>query len=233
MEKTSVWDIGNFTIRRIVTGFFKENCYMISHKASEFDFLIDPGENSFHLLADSLQESRFKKILLTHGHFDHVADLISFYEKFKTIASVHKNESKLLRQAQMYSIRYIGKIINMPKEYNYFDETTETLRLSENLNCKILPTPGHTSGSVCYYFEDGFVFTGDTLFFNHIGPTGYPESNLDALKKSVDFILDYLPNETIIFSGHGRPWTIGQAKDWWITVRENPPQYHIMNDSSL
>jgi glyoxylase-like metal-dependent hydrolase (beta-lactamase superfamily II) len=91
----------------------------------------------------------------------------------------------------------------------------------------VLSTPGHTAGSVALSIGGAFVFTGDTLFRERIGPTTYPESDPAAISASVASLLEVLPARCVIFPGHGRPWTIGAAQRWWSDLRGPAPALTI------
>jgi glyoxylase-like metal-dependent hydrolase (beta-lactamase superfamily II) len=78
---------------------------------------------------------------------------------------------------------------------------------------------------VCYRFE-GFVFTGDTLLRQHVGRTDLPGGDGAQLKHSIDLLLTGLPEDTTLFPGHGRPWTIGEARVWWQKAAAAPPAYN-------
>ena len=81
------------------------------------------------------------------------------------------------------------------------------------LHCKVLQTPGHTIGSICYYFEeDKVLVAGDTLFFTGFGRTDLPTGSAAQLKKSLERLLLTLPEDVIVLPGHGRTTTIGFEK---------------------
>ena len=81
------------------------------------------------------------------------------------------------------------------------------------LKCKLIATPGHTSGGCCYYFEkDNILISGDTIFEESIGRTDYPTGSLSELIRSVREKLFCLPDETIVYPGHGELTTIGHEK---------------------
>jgi hydroxyacylglutathione hydrolase len=225
------YPIKNFTVSRIVNGVFRENCFLIKHNETGELLLFDPGDDLERIesvISDN--GDNLKGILLTHGHFDHVGQVGAIAKKFNLIAKIHKNDFRLMRQAPMYAIRFIRKILEPPSGFETFEEET-SLKIGI-FSVDITRTPGHTSGSVCFYV-DGILITGDTLFFRHIGPTNYPESQPDIFPKSIDKLLSKYPDDTIIFPGHGKEWNIKEAKEWWELVGENIPQYQIMNDKEL
>ena len=204
--------IGEFEIATIANGTFKENCYVVTHGASGDCLVVDPGsEHAFleeHLASRGLTP---QKIVLTHGHFDHLGAVDALMQRYGVACEVHALEARLVRQAATYAFRFErGAVLRVPRGLTYF---TGESRLSWNGRpVDVLPMPGHTAGSVALALGDAFVFTGDTLFHEHVGPTTYPESDPAAILASVQLLLDTLPDGCVIFPGHGKLWTIGAAR---------------------
>ena len=220
--------INNFLINALVTGKWKQNSYLLTNETNGNQILIDPGNDGLDIieLIKKNGNGTIEKILLTHGHFDHVGALNHILNTFDVPVFIHKDDKRILHQTQFYSIKYEKKYnhINLNR-ISFFDNFN-------NKNVKILKalhSPGHTPGSVCYY-SDGFVFTGDTLFNGFIGRTDLYGGNATLIKKSVDNILNTIPNKTTIFSGHGDIWDIVSAKAWWVKCRENDVQLRLKND---
>jgi len=219
--------INGYEIRLVVTDEqWKQNCYLVTHLESGEQVIIDPGSKE-HLIIKLIEENgsgKLKYILLTHAHFDHVGAAYAISNSFELPCIVQKNDSRLLRQSAMYALRFGGKQGTVPKNVLTFDQDIELI-LGGNL-IKVLLTPGHTQGSVCYVFN-GFVFTGDTLLYNHVGRVDLPGSNSLMLKSSVDLILKNLSGEIQIFGGHGTHWNIADANLWWEDANMSPPQHNM------
>ncbi|GBF48842.1 beta-lactamase protein [Leptospira ryugenii] len=230
-QKIEIFTFEKYTLAKIITGVFKENCYIVVDRESSDAIIFDPGEDD-DLIFSQVQEldCNVKCILLTHGHFDHVGKVASLIRKYNVGAFVHKNDQRLMRQAPLYAIRYINKVVEAPLPFGVFENETSLTFGSITVN--IFRTPGHTSGGVSFQI-DRIVITGDTLFKEHIGPTNYPESNLNDLLESVDSLLSNLDENATIYPGHGREWSVKNAKVWWNAKSVNKPQYQIMNDPTL
>lgn len=225
-EKT----VSNLRILTCVSDIFRENCYLVQNLESRQAHIVDPGD-CLQLLYEQIErlaaEPQF--VLLTHGHFDHIMASRAVSQKFGIPVYISSDDFKLLRRAPLYGFKILKKTIEIP-EVSFFGTTP--LSLGQQA-IGVIPTPGHTQGSVCLDYGD-VIFVGDTLFVNHIGPTNYPESSLPELFLSIERLLQFKKDETIIFSGHGRPWTVGEARSWFGKLdRSCAPQYLIMNDPSL
>lgn len=211
---------GEYRVNTISTGnSHRENCYIVTHLPSAERVLIDPGDSAESILeALGADGARPGHILLTHGHHDHVGAVAALCRRFGMSCEVHKKDERLMKQAPMYSMAFARKKIEPPQPYETFEGQPD-FRLG---GCRIavLHTPGHTTGSVCYSF-DGFTFTGDTLFYQTIGRVDLPGGSADELAESVSRLVEELPGEAAIFPGHGRPWTISEARAWWRQEKAN------------
>ena len=217
----------NIVVTCMVCGDFKENAYLIRERSSGRTILLDPGDN-LELIRSEITAagSIVDEIILTHGHFDHVATAATLCREFGIPLKIHEKDTKLLRKASIYALSFTKCTIETPKDYLTFVDVAQFAL--NNLAVDVFPSPGHTAGGVCLHI-DGVLFTGDSLFFQHIGPTDYPESNYQDLIDSVDRLLAHFADDTIIMPGHGRPWIIGEAKVWWAENRSAPPQFQIMH----
>jgi hydroxyacylglutathione hydrolase len=206
--------LGQHLVLRFVTGeAWRENCYLVTHTPSGEMALVDPGDNADSIILAVLENGkRLQHILLTHAHHDHVGAVAALCRKFDLACYVHKHDVRLLRHAPMYAMLFARKHIEPPAPFRVL-ENEPKLRLAERA-IQVIHTPGHTFGSVCYEFG-GFVFTGDTLLYKQVGRTDLPGGDAKSLAASVSWLTEHLPGETIVFPGHGRPWTLGEAKNWW------------------
>jgi hydroxyacylglutathione hydrolase len=193
----------------------QENTYVVFNERDAC-FIIDPGcyfGNERRALEEFLieQELTPKYLLNTHCHLDHVFGNKFIYDTFGLTLHLHKNEKLLLEYAPKSGLQW-----NMPFE-NYrgalnFIEEGEVIRLGGS-ELKILFTPGHSPGSVCFYCEkQGFIIGGDVLFRASIGRTDLPGGDYDTLISSIRQKLFVLPDEVIVYPGHGEPTTIGYEK---------------------
>jgi hydroxyacylglutathione hydrolase len=215
-------EAGAYRIDMIKTGRWRENSYIVRHTPSNDLILIDPGGEEEAIL--ELVESHGatpKLVLLTHGHFDHVGALDSVCRRYDLPFYIHSHDHRLLRRAPLYAMSFERRILTIPKGYAAVDGAA--LEWSgDPVEC--IHTPGHTNGSVCYHWN-GLCFTGDTLLNKMVGRTDLPGSDGEDLRPSIDRLLDAMSPETILFPGHGGPWPVSKARDWWREKRDNPPQY--------
>jgi glyoxylase-like metal-dependent hydrolase (beta-lactamase superfamily II) len=208
-------EFGDCSVRAITTGRWKEHCYVVRHVPSSEAIVIDPGEEADAIVAAMRADGAVPgAIVLTHAHYDHVGALAALGREFGIPFYLHEADAKLLRRAAMYALRFDGLVLAAPGEGR--DVLTADLRLGGR-PVRALHVPGHTEGGMAYAFE-GFTFTGDTLLFQTVGRTDLPGGDARALRASVPRLLDWVGgDDTVLFAGHGRPWTAGDARRWWQT----------------
>lgn len=190
----------------IPVGHMQANCYVVSSLETHNAILIDPGDE-YGTIKGFLEKKKLaaKFIVHTHGHIDHIqAD-----NEFNLPIYVHKGDLQLLAEPEKNLSSFFGssfKVKLAPKTVT----DMETLVL-DDLKLQVLHTPGHTPGGICLR-SDKAVFTGDTLFAGSIGRTDFPGASQDELLKSIQEKLLNLPDNTIIYPGHGPASTIGREK---------------------
>jgi glyoxylase-like metal-dependent hydrolase (beta-lactamase superfamily II) len=207
------------TITTFIFNSFEENTYVISDESREC-IIVDPGcqdlqeeeELSGFILAKGLNPVR---LINTHGHIDHILGNTFVFEKYKLKPEAHAAGIKFYETAQasgsVFGIN-VGKVI-IPAS---FLKEGDTIKIG-NSALDILYTPGHANGSICLVSTyDSFVITGDVLFRESIGRTDLPTGNLDQLLESIRLKLFALPDQYIVYPGHGPITTIGFEK------RNNP-----------
>ena len=221
--------MSEFKIHTLVNGSFKENCYIVEYLDGSNVSVIDPG-SEHGLICNYLDQLNLfpTQILLTHGHFDHLGAVDDLVDYFKCPCYVSAVEKKLIRQAGIYAYRFDRKRLLPPLSLTYFDESK--MIGDSPVQASIIFTPGHTSGGVSYLFGQDALFTGDTLFHSFMGPTNYPTSNYQDLTNSLERLFKSTPDQCLILPGHGKPWSIIEAKKWWSEVKDSPPQFHLCGD---
>ncbi len=170
--------------------------------------MIDPSFYSFRVFTPLIQEKSYKiqKILLTHSHYDHIVDMAKFRDLGIPLF-VHPLDKKNVIAPGSDGLRFF-KTIEAVSDPQFFQEGDKII--FGEVQGVVLETPGHSPGSVSFYFEkENILVSGDTLFKGGIGrldlPTAVPEKMAGSLEK-----LKKLPPETIVYPGHGPKTTIGE-----------------------
>lgn len=198
-------------VERFVTGIISTNCYLVSNEETKEAVVIDPAACPSYLMNHIKSEGlQLKAILLTHGHFDHIMGIDGFLAEFNMPVYVHAAEEALICDASLNESGTYGP------GYTFTGATylkaTEVLHLA-GIEFRVIYTPGHTSGGVCYYVEaEHTLFSGDTLFCASVGRTDFATSSMSALIRSIKEELLCLPEETIVYPGHMGATTIGDEK---------------------
>lgn len=196
-------------IQQIPTGPIQENCYIIwnNHEL----LIIDPGADA-QLLIQQIEKTNAKpiSILLTHTHYDHIGAVDALRDYYLIPVFVSPLENDWLSNPVLnLSSRHpeLGGLIVRPAEYE--------LELREyqmgTISFRVVPTPGHSHGSVSFIFDD-FVVSGDALFKGSIGRTDLHTGDLEQLLDSIKTQLFTLPDHYQVYPGHGDATTIGFEK---------------------
>lgn len=196
---------------------FQVNTYIVVGDNNEA-IIIDPGCSSISekkQCIDEIQKRGLlpKKILLTHAHIDHILGAGYLQQFFKIDVLTHKDSAYFLNEA-MDSARLFGLTLDsLPFVEHYLDDK-QTIGIA-GIDMKILETPGHAAGSLCFYAEkQNVIFTGDVLFMQSIGRTDLPTGNHKQLLENITTKLLSLPENTVVYPGHGQPTTIGEEKQF-------------------
>lgn len=188
------------------------NCYLAINDSTGESIIVDPG-SSPDRIKRGVEASGTKPvaIVLTHGHFDHVGAAEEIAKEYGVKIYAYEGEKKTLENP---SINLSADMIFQPKAYkaDVYLKDEEEVELA-GLKFRCLATPGHTPGGCCYYFYDSdILFTGDTLFCGSVGRTDFPGGSMSQLVESIKTKLFTLPEDTICYTGHESPTTIGDEK---------------------
>lgn len=190
------------------------NAYFYIDEETLHGFLIDAGAEP-ELLLSVAQERGFtlEKILLTHGHYDHIGAAATIRQKLNIPICMQKN-GKLYAEnpAWNLSAEFGDEIILYDVEY--LDDYSEiALTANENFKLKIIPCAGHTlDGAIYYSARDGLAFVGDSIFLGSYGRTDLPGGDSETLFKNIAEKIFTLPDETILLSGHTPPTSVQAEK---------------------
>ena len=202
---------GNLVIMGLSVGVMPTNCYLVWDNISKDAVVIDPADEEERIVHWIEKEGlELKAVLLTHGHFDHVMAMDAIRDKYGVKAYIHESEQEVLSDAQKNCAYMIRS--SFTGEADVYVKDEEELQFGV-LNIRVLHTPGHTQGGVCYYFyQANTLFSGDTMFCRNVGRDDLPTGSGVALQKSIREKLLVLPEEVIVFPGHNGPTTIGVEK---------------------
>ena len=193
-------------IKTIKTGKWRENCYII-HNLSKSGLIIDPGENYNEIIKYiNNYNINVLAIINTHAHYDHICAVSTLKETLKIPFYLHSKDNRLLKSANLYRMLFEGEqTISVPSVDFFLDNCNKPL-IFNDIEIKVIETPGHTEGSVCFQI-DNYLFTGDTLFKKDIGRVDLPGGNKTKLIKSLKQ-LSKLPAGMELYPGHGNSTTI-------------------------
>lgn len=202
----------NFKIIIIPETGYGANCYIVYSEDTKKAVVIDPGVE-LKVIEDYIEKNKLEveKILLTHGHADHIGTLQDLKTKLQVPILAHKDELELLRDGSLnFSIQMFAKEISID-----IDEALEDKDLIkiEDLEFEVIHTPGHTPGGVCYKIGN-YLITGDTLFQGSIGRTDFPGGSFEEIIDSIKSKLLVLDESTTILPGHGPHSTIAYEKQY-------------------
>jgi len=207
-------------IRSYSVGPLATNSYLLISSQTSSTLLFDPGDDGDFLSQEIISHSlALEGILLTHAHFDHLLGLLPLHLNFPSAPIyLHEADEFLYRQAVASAIHWVGQGYSPdpPPSLNphtLLNSLSGKLKISSAFSPIVIPTPGHTPGSVCYHFpEDNLLFSGDTLFAGAVGRTDLSYSRPLDLATSLAK-LKHLPGGTQVYPGHGQPTTVKQELD--------------------
>ena len=198
----------------LVLGAYQTNSYVLREAAKSSDCLIIDTGLQAGPLVDFLRTNKLNPLalILTHGHPDHIMGVSALRESFPQVqVYIHKLDAKLMTSPPSLLVAMAGLRIRPAAPADVLIEGPTTIEIA-GIELEVLHTPGHTPGSICLYSkDDGVVFAGDTLFEGSVGRTDLG-GDMEQLIKSIKQRLLVLPDETIVYPGHGPQTTIAQEK---------------------
>jgi glyoxylase-like metal-dependent hydrolase (beta-lactamase superfamily II) len=204
-------------------GPLQTNCYIVGCEETKEGAIIDPGGDARHIL-DEVERLglKIKYVINTHGHFDHTLANKEVVNATGAPLSIHSADAPMLTQGG--GAFFFGIMGKASPPADTILEEGQVLTLG-NVELKVLHTPGHSPGSICLYNEEeGVLFDGDVLFNMGMGRYDLPGGNYRILMQSIQRLLA-LPDETMVYPGHGPSTTIGRER------RSNPFLYSISTNT--
>jgi glyoxylase-like metal-dependent hydrolase (beta-lactamase superfamily II) len=195
------WKFNLVKVKSFIVGLLGSNCYVVNDLESEA-IIIDPGfdtSRELEKIADYIKKNslKIKLIVNTHGHLDHISGNDLVQKKYDCPICIHPKDAHFLG-----ILNEKNRTIHL-KDGDFLDFGKDLL--------KIISTPGHTPGSISLVGKN-VIFTGDILFSKGIGRTDFPGGSKEDMKKSLIKLMS-LPDEYIVYSGHGVSTTIGEEKN--------------------
>ena len=208
-------------IKTASVGPWGTNCHVVATGANNECLIIDPGLGAAPFVLDVVADYGLLPVALlaTHGHVDHVWQLYPLAADLAIPAVIHKSDREFLTNPIKAISPEGGKLIQSLTPDQQWLEPDEVIEISNRaqldfagFTISIIPTPGHTAGSVCFQLNGDHLFTGDLLFKNAIGRTDLYSGDWSQMQNSLEMIMSEFGDETMVFPGHGDNSTIGAER---------------------
>ncbi|OKZ48591.1 MAG: hypothetical protein BHV89_15685 [Clostridiales bacterium 41_21_two_genomes] len=186
-------------VKNATFGNIQNNCYLVVDEKTNCSALVDCTEFSQKML-DFIGETDLKYIFLTHGHFDHITGVKGVKEKYGARVVISHEDAPMLSSAKLSLAAFCGGEQNIV-EPDILVSDGDVVKLND-IEFKVISTPGHTKGGVCYLVGD-YIFTGDTLFFCSCGRTDFPGGSSQEIIASLKKIAA-LDGDLKVMPGHDR-----------------------------
>jgi hydroxyacylglutathione hydrolase len=198
----------------LIVGPLETNCYLVYCPETLECAVVDPGAeagNITHQIAE--MELKPRLILNTHGHVDHIGANRDIKDKYDIPLFIHSADSPMLESVLQSEMGIFLGAKDSPPADHFLDDGEE-IKIGKS-HLKVIHTPGHSPGSVSF-LADGFLLSGDTLFFGGVGRTDLPGGSWQELVSSIKNKILTMPEDMIVLPGHGPHTTVGEEK------RSNP-----------
>ncbi len=204
-------------IKVFICGPIENNVIVVGCEKTKKAAVIDPAIGSFSKIKKFLDNSEYvlEKILITHSHWDHIAEVYKFKKEYSAKVYVHKLDAPFIEnpESNFFSSHEIKQV-----KADVYLENNDTVKVGD-IEFLVIHTPGHTPGGVCYYNkENNILFSGDTLFKGTFGRVDFPYADAEKMLSSLKRLIQ-LPLDTRVIPGHGDETTI--KDELWIKNIKN------------
>lgn len=201
-------------IEVIPVGGFLSNCLLVSCTESSEGVIVDAGDEAERIVrAVNRARVKTKAVISTHAHIDHVSALHEVVDALGVPAYMHEKElqtyDRVAAQAAMFQLAPPRRV-----EIDRLLTDGEQIRVGR-ASMRVIHAPGHSPGSICLAFPDETpprIISGDVLFKNSIGRTDLPGGSFDTIMRTLKTVFIPLPDDTVVYPGHGPVTTIGEEK---------------------
>ncbi|HIV17185.1 MAG TPA: MBL fold metallo-hydrolase [Candidatus Alectryocaccobium stercorigallinarum] len=200
------------TVQSLCLGTVMTNVYFLMNEDTKEMLIVDPAVNTKRICAQvDVMQGKPVAVLLTHGHFDHIMATKDIAEKYNIPIVAARAEEELLGDPRL-NLSIISGMGQVSVKPDILVDDNDEPEISE-FKFRVLLTPGHTSGSCCYYFyEDKILISGDTLFYGSCGRTDFPTSSAAEMGRSLKRLVTELPEDVKVYPGHDCETSIGFEK---------------------
>lgn len=185
--------------------------YFYIDDASKHGFLIDAGAEGGRLAAHAAERGwTIERLLLTHCHFDHIGGVDDFRARIPCPVCAAAESPRYCGDPNWNLSTWGGAPMTLADVETFADGAHIALAANPVMSLEVRYTPGHTTDSCIFYSaHDGIAFVGDTIFFASVGRTDFPGGDTAALWESIRTQIFTLPPDTVLYSGHTEPTTVG------------------------
>ncbi len=203
-------------IRTVTVGMLQEQTYFVIDEKTRHCFVIDPGDEPQKILRILESEQLVvEKILLTHGHYDHIGAAKQIKDKFGCDIMIHKEGKRSLEDPLWNLSSKMGRTpITLQADIFLEDGDIIVMEANKEIELKVIFVPGHSADGVAYYYEkEKALLAGDILFNGSVGRADNIGGDMNQLLYGIKTRLFILPEDTYVYPGHGMPTTIKKEKN--------------------